>query len=92
MSKLNGISTDTIVEQVTNALIQKAMAEIDALDLEALASATLDGAAQDLLNSVDLEKIIKEYLASIDVEGIVSKVVSDEMGSGSGGLLGFLFR
>jgi uncharacterized membrane protein YheB (UPF0754 family) len=92
MSKLDGISTDAIVEQVTNALVQQALAKIEALNLEALARSTLDGAAKELINSVDLEKIVKDYLAQLDVEAIVSKVVKDEMGSGGGGLFGFLFR
>lgn len=93
MGKLNGISTDSIVKQVTDALIQKAMAKIEGLDLQALASSTLDGAVKELLAGVDLEKIIKEELAKIDVEALVTKVVKEQFGSsGSGGLLGMLFR
>jgi hypothetical protein len=79
LGKLDGISTDNIVAQVTAALIQTATAEIAKLDLGQL--------AKDLLNSVDIDKIVKDKLDEIDVEGIVTKLVSEQLGgSGSGGL------
>lgn len=91
MGKLNGISTDAIVQQVTDALIERALADVAELDLQALASGTLDDAVDDLLATVDLERIIKEYLAQIDVEAIARDAIKEEMGAGAGGLLGSLF-
>ncbi len=92
MGKLNSISTDEIVQRVTAALIERALAEVESLDLQALAASALDGAVEDLLAGVDLEKIIEEKLAEVDVEAIVADVVAKQLGGGSGGLLGMLFK
>ena len=92
MGKLNEISTDSIVQEVTSALIAQAMAKIDGLDLQALASSTLNGAVDDLLASVDLDKLIKEEIAKIDVNKIVTEAVQKQLESSSGGLLGMLFQ
>ncbi len=83
LGKLDGISTDNIVAQVTAALIQTATAEIAKLDLAKL--------AKDLLNSVDIDKLVKDKLDEIDLEAIVTKLVSEQLGgSGSGSGLGGL--
>lgn len=92
MGKLNEISTDAIVREVTSALIAQAMAKINGLDLQALATSTLDGAVDKLLASVDLEKLIKEEIAKIDINKIVAEVVRKQVGSSSGGLWGMLFQ
>lgn len=92
MDKLNRISTDEIVQHVTNALVQRALAEVEALDLQALAAGALDGAVDELLAGVDLEKLIEEKLDEVDVEAIVAEVVSKKLGGSGGGLLGMLFQ
>ncbi len=94
MGKLDEISTDEIVADVTNALIHQVRSQIESLDLLALAHSKLDGAADELLGDVDIEKLIKERLDGIDVEKLASDAIKDYMESqgGSGGLLGLLFK
>jgi hypothetical protein len=83
LGKLNGISTDEIVAQVTAALIAQAQSEISKLDLEKLAK----GALSDMAKNVDIDKLVNEQLAKVDVEKIITDAVAGKLG-GSGGSSG----
>jgi hypothetical protein len=80
LDKLDGISTDQIVAQVTAALIQQASAELGKVDVEKLAASALD----DVVKSLNIEKLVKEKLDSIDVQEVVDKAVAKQLGSGGG--------
>lgn len=92
LDKLDGISVDQIVGQVTAALIQQASALLKDVDVEALAK----GAIADVIKSLNLEKLVKQKIDSIDVEKLVQDAVAKQMGGGGGnpltGLLGGLIR
>lgn len=93
LDKLDGISVDQIVGQVTAALIQQASALLEDVDVEALAK----GAIADVIKSLNLEKLVKQKIDSIDVEKLVQDAVAKQLGGGSSsnpltGLLGGLIR
>jgi hypothetical protein len=88
MDKIDSLDLDAVIAQVTQALIEQATAEIEKLDLEGLAKGALDR----VIDSVDIEKLIKEKLDSIDVEKLVGDAVAKQLGGGTGGLLGTIFR
>lgn len=91
LGKIDEISTDAIVAEVTAALIATAESQIAELDLSKLAKSVL----ADVAGDVDIEKIVADELAKIDVEALVLKAVQSQMGSsgGSGPLnLWSLFR
>ena len=81
LGKLNGISTDEIVAQVTAALIAQAQSEIGKLDLNALAK----GALKDVAANVDIDKLVKEQLDKVDVNKLILEAVKQQMGGNSGG-------
>lgn len=92
LDKLDGISVDQIVGQVTAALIRQASLLLEDVDVEALAK----GAIADVIKSLNLEKLVKQKIDSIDVEKLVQDAVAKQMG-GSGSspltsLLGGLIR
>ena len=94
MSKLDGISVNAIVAQVTDALINQAGALLDDVDVQALAKAAIT----DVIKNLNLEKLVKQKIDSIDVEKLVGDAVAKHLG-GSGGasnplssLLGGLLR
>ncbi len=86
LGKLDGISVDQIVAQVTSALIQQANGLMDDVDVEKLAK----GAIADVIKSLNLEKLVKEKIDSIDVEKLVSDAVAKQMGGSSNPLTGLL--
>jgi hypothetical protein len=88
IDKIGSFDLDAVIAEVTDSLIAQATAEIEKLDLNALAKGALD----ELISGVDIEKLIKEKLDSIDVEKLASDAIAKQLGSGSGGLLGTLFR
>lgn len=92
LGKLDGISVDEIVAQVTAALIQQADGLLRDVDVEALAK----GAIADVIKSLNLEKLVKQKIDSIDVEKLVNDAIAKQMGGTSsnplGSLLGGLIR
>lgn len=93
LDKLDGISVDQIVGQVTAALIQQASALLKDVDVEAIAK----GAIADVIKSLNLEKLVKQKIDSIDVEKLVQDAVAKQMGGGGStnpltSLLGGLVR
>jgi len=81
LGKLNGISVDRIVAQVTSALIQQASTMLDKVDVEKLASAAIS----DVVKNLNLDKLVKEKIDSIDVDKLVSDAVAKQLGGSSGG-------
>lgn len=86
LGKLNGISTDKIVSQVTSALIAQAQKQLSSVDVEALAKAAIN----DVIKNLDLDKLVKEKIDSVDINAVVSQAIAKQLGgsssSGSGGL------
>jgi uncharacterized membrane protein YheB (UPF0754 family) len=92
LDKLDGISVDQIVAQVTSALINQASGLLDGVDVEKLAKSAI----ADVIKSLNLEKLVKQKIDSIDVEKLVQDAVAKQMGGSSSnplaGLLGGLIR
>ena len=87
LGKLDGISVDEIVAQVTSALINQASGLLDGVDVEKLAK----GAISDLIKSLNLEKLVKEKIDSVDVEKLAEEAIAKQMKSASSNPLSSLF-
>jgi uncharacterized membrane protein YheB (UPF0754 family) len=87
LDKLDGISVDQIVGNVTSALIQQADGLLDGIDVEKLAK----GAISDLIKSLNLEKLVKAKIDSVDVEKLAEEAIAKQMKSASSNPLSSLF-
>jgi hypothetical protein len=92
LGKLDGISVDDIVAQVTAALIQQADGLLKNVDVEKLAK----GAIADMIKSLNLEKLVKDKIDSVDIEKLAQDAIAKQMGGSSSnpltGLLGSLLK
>jgi hypothetical protein len=86
LGKLDGISVDEIVAQVTSALIQQASGLLDDVDVEKLAK----GAITDMIKSLNLEKLVKDKIDSVDIEKLAQDAIAKQMGGSSNPLTGLL--
>jgi hypothetical protein len=86
LGKLDGISVDEIVAQVTSALIQQANGLLKGVDVEKLAK----GAIADMIKSLNLEKLVKEKIDSVDIEKLAQDAIAKQMGGSSNPLTGLL--
>ena len=77
LGKLDGISVDDIVAQVTSALIQQADGLLKGVDVEKLAK----GAIADMIKSLNLEKPVKEKIDSVDIEKLAQDAIAKQMSS-----------
>jgi hypothetical protein len=77
LGKLDGISVDEIVAQVTSALIQQASGLLDDVDVEKLAK----GAITDMIKSLNLEKLVKDKIDSVDIEKLAQDAIAKQMSS-----------
>jgi hypothetical protein len=78
LGKLDGISVNQIVAQVTSALIDQAGALLDNVDVNKLATAAIT----DIIKSLNLEKLVKQKIDSIDAEKLVKEAVAEQMSGG----------
>jgi hypothetical protein len=92
LDKLDGISVDQIVAQVTSALVSQASGLLEGVDVNKLARSAI----VDVVKSLNLEKLVKQKIDSIDVEKLVQDAVAKQLGGGASnpltGLLGGLLR
>ena len=86
LGKLDGISVDEIVAQVTSALIQQADGLLKNVDVEKLAK----GAIADMIKSLNLEKLVKDKIDSVDIEKLAQDAIAKQMGGSSSNPLGSL--
>ncbi len=69
LDKIQGIDTNQIVDQVTQAVIATVEQRVNQIDLASM--------AKNLVGSVNINKLVEDQLNKIDLNAIVTKAVDD---------------
>jgi hypothetical protein len=80
LDKIQGINTNQIVDEVTQAVIATVEQRVNQIDLQSM--------AKNLVGSVDINKLVQDQLSKIDLNAIVTKAVDDAANKAVSGMLG----